>query len=139
VFFPNARTIFAERAGRELVPALVCARDRRKRRAAGIAAIPGQTTRLALAQSDVDVVVEFESAARAVLCADSSRLLSRPANMSSTANKALLSRHGGSLPQSRNGVASGSDSKRRWPAEFPSSRLCARVWWHMGSARFVES
>ena len=49
----------AERAGRELVPAVVCARDRRKRRADWIAAIPWADDPLALAQSDVDVVVEL--------------------------------------------------------------------------------
>jgi len=86
----------AERAGRELVPALVCARDRRKRRAAGIAAIPWADDPLALAQSDVDVVVELIGGESGVAL-DLIKASLEAGKHVVTANKALLSRHGGEL------------------------------------------
>jgi homoserine dehydrogenase len=86
----------AEHAGRELVPALVCARDRRKRRAAGIAAIPWTDDPLALAQSDVEVVVELIGGESGVAL-DLIKASLEAGKHVVTANKALLSRHGWEL------------------------------------------
>jgi homoserine dehydrogenase len=96
----------AERAGRELKPVLVCARDRRKRRAAGIAALPWAENPLALAASDADVVVELIGGEGGVAL-DLIRASLDAGKHVVTANKALLSRHGADLATAaeRRGVA----------------------------------
>ena len=96
----------AERAGRELTPVLVCARDRSKRRAAGIAALPWADDPLALAGSDADVVVELIGGENGVAL-DLIRASLDAGKHVVTANKALLSRHGADLATAaeRHGVA----------------------------------
>ena len=81
---------------------------------------------LALADSDADVVVELIGGEEGVARKLVERALANGKHVV-TANKALLATHGKRWPKLAEKKASSSNSRPRWRAAFPSSRLCAKT------------
>ena len=102
----DRRDDLVARAGRDLTIATVSARDRQKRRASFIAELPWVDDPLSLVTSDADAIVELIGGEEGVALE-----LVRAALLAGkhvvTANKALLSKHGGELAEiaERKGVA----------------------------------
>jgi homoserine dehydrogenase len=92
----DRREDLARRVARDLIITGVSARDRRKRRAPGIAALPWFDNPVSLAMSDADVVVELIGGESGVALELAQAALSAGKHVV-TANKALLSRHGAEL------------------------------------------
>ncbi len=118
----------AVRTGRPLSIAAVSARDRAKDRGFDLSGFAWFDDPVALARDPGnDLFVELIGGADGAAHASIKAAIDAGKHVV-TANKALLARHGWSLPAPPRMPASASISRRRWPAASRSSRRCARRW-----------
>ena len=116
-------------SGRPIVVSAVSARARDKKRPVAVDGFAWYDDAAAMAaEADAEVVVELIGGSDGIAKQVCEAAIANRRHVV-TANKALIAEHGTApRPAPPRRPASACPTRRRWPAAFPSSRPCAKVW-----------